>query len=107
MSIEKIVEKGELLDRYGALLTDRQRDCLDLYYNENLTLAEIAEHFHISRQAVHDAMRHGEEQLMTYESALQLVSKKPEKERAMRELMKLIPDQRRREARALMDCLWD
>lgn len=52
-------------------------------------------------------MRHGEEQLMTYESALQLVSKKPEKERAMRELMKLIPDQRRREARALMDCLWD
>ena len=34
-------------------------------------------------------------------------SKKPEKERAMRELMKLIPDQRRREARALMDCLWD
>lgn len=107
MSIENIVWKGELLDCYGALLTERQRDCLDLYYNENLTLAEIAEHFHISRQAVHDAMRHGEEQLMTYESALQLVSKKPEKERAMRELMKLIPDQRRREARALMDCLWD
>ena len=107
MSIENIVEKGELLDRYGALLTDRQRDCLDLYYNENLTLAEIAEHFHISRQAVHDAMRHGEEQLMTYESALHLVSMRGDKERAARELMELIPDQYHTRARVLIDCLWD
>ena len=43
MSIENIVEKGELLDCYGELLTKRQKDCLDLYYNENLTLAEIAD----------------------------------------------------------------
>lgn len=107
MSIENIVEKGELLDKYGALLTDRQRDCLDLYYNENLTLAEIAEHFHISRQAVHDAMRHGEEQLMTYESALHLVSMRGDKERAARELMELIPDQYHTRARVLIDCLWD
>ena len=71
MSIENIVEKGELLDCYGELLTKRQKDCLDLYYNENLTLAEIADYFHISRQAVHDAMRHGEEQLLSYEAALQ------------------------------------
>lgn len=63
MFLENIVQKGELLDCYGALLTVRQRECLELYYNENLTLAEIAEYFHISRQAVHDAMRHGEEQL--------------------------------------------
>ena len=61
MFLENIVQKGELLDCYGALLTVRQRECLELYYNENLTLAEIAEYFHISRQAVHDAMRHGEE----------------------------------------------
>ena len=107
MSIENIVEKGELLDRYGALLTQRQRDCLDLYYNENLTLAEIAEHFHISRQAVHDAMRHGEEQLMTYESVLHLVSMKGDKEKAARELMEMIPDQYHRKARVLIDCLWE
>ena len=66
MFLENIVQKGELLDCYGALLTVRQRECLELYYNENLTLAEIAEYFHISRQAVHDAMRHGEEQLENY-----------------------------------------
>ena len=107
MSIENIVEKGELLDRYGALLTKRQRDCLDLYYNENLTLAEIAEHFHISRQAVHDAMRHGEEQLMTYESVLHLVSMRGDKEKAARALMEMIPDQYPRKARVLIDCLWE
>ena len=54
MSIENIVEKAELLDCYGMLLTARQRECLDLYYNENLTLAEIAEYFHISRQCFAD-----------------------------------------------------
>ena len=64
MSLEKIVQKGELLDIYGKLLTKRQRECLELYYDENLTLAEIAEHFNISRQAVHDAMRHGEDCLL-------------------------------------------
>ena len=53
MSLENVVQNGELLDCYGELLTPRQRECLDLYYNENLTLAEIAEYFHISRQAVH------------------------------------------------------
>ena len=101
MSIENIVEKGELLDQYGALLTDRQRECLDLYYNENLTLAEIAGHFHISRQAVHDAMRHGEEQLLAYESALHLVSLRPEK------LLGMIPEEHRQDARQLIDLLSD
>lgn len=70
MSLENIVEKGALLDCYGGLLSDRQRECLDLYYNENLSLGEIAEEFHISRQAVHDAMQRGEEQLAVYEAAL-------------------------------------
>lgn len=107
MSIENIVRKGELLDRYGALLTERQRDCLDLYYNENLTLAEIAEHFHISRQAVHDAMRHGEEQLMSYEAALHLVSSREKKEAAARELLKMVPSKDEARARALIDFLSD
>ena len=107
MSIENIVKKGELLDRYGALLTVRQRDCLDLYYNENLTLAEIAEHFHISRQAVHDAMRHGEEQLIMYENALHLVSRKQEREKVAEKLMELVPNRHREKARTLIDYLWD
>lgn len=90
MSLEKIVQKGELLDIYGKLLTKRQRECLELYYDENLTLAEIAEHFNISRQAVHDAMRHGEEQLYTYEKELNIVTKRKERQNNIEKLKILL-----------------
>ena len=97
MSLENVVQNGELLDCYGELLTPRQRECLDLYYNENLTLAEIAEYFHISRQAVHDAMRHGEEQLRTYESALHLAEAES--------LEGMIPEAKKSEAEPLLRIL--
>lgn len=105
MSIENIVEKGELLDCYGELLTMRQKECLDLYYNENLTLAEIAEHFHISRQAVHDAMRHGEEQLLSYEKVLHMAALKRKKERAAGRLMGLLSSDMKEEIRPLLKVL--
>lgn len=105
MSIENIVEKSELLDCYGALLTERQRDCLDLYYNENLTLAEIAAYFHISRQAVHDAMRHGEEQLLAYEAALHLASLKRKREEAAGKLLSFVPMNAKKEAESLLRVL--
>lgn len=98
MSLENIVRKGDLLDCYGALLTARQRECLDLYYNENLSLGEIAEHFHISRQAVHDAMRHGEEQLMAYESALHMEESRTARKAAAEALARLVKPERAAEA---------
>ena len=45
-----------LLDFYGEILTQRQREFFDLYYNEDLSLAEIAENYDISRQGVLDAI---------------------------------------------------
>ena len=45
-----------LLDFYGEILTPRQREFFDLYYNEDLSLAEIAENYDISRQGVRDAI---------------------------------------------------
>lgn len=98
MSLENIVRKGDLLDCYGALLTARQRECLDLYYNENLSLGEIAEHFHISRQAVHDAMRHGEEQLMAYESVLHMEESRTARKAAAEALARLVKPERAAEA---------
>ena len=64
-----------LLDCYGGLLTERQRDLLDGYYNEDLSLAELASPSGISRQAVHDSIRRGERQLLTYEEQLGLAAK--------------------------------
>ncbi len=56
-----------LLDCYGELLTQKQRDCFDLYCNQDLTLAEIAELMGTSRQGVHDAVTRAETQLRRYE----------------------------------------
>ena len=68
----KNLEIGVLLDLYGKLLTDKQFEVLDLYYNDDLSLAEIAEQYDISRQGVHDAIKRGEELLVGYEKVLGL-----------------------------------
>lgn len=95
MSLKTIVEIGELLDFYGVLLTGRQREYMELYYNENLTLAEIAGHFSISRQAVHDTMGHAEEQLRAYEAKLQLFQKRMERMKLAEEILQRLPQEDR------------
>lgn len=59
-----------LIDIYGNVLSDRQKDVVDLYYNEDLSLAEISENCGITRQGVRDAIRHGVETLRSLEKAL-------------------------------------
>lgn len=59
-----------LLDCYGSLLTERQRALLEGYYDEDLSLSELAEPLGISRQAVHDSIRRGERQLEQYEAQM-------------------------------------
>ena len=64
-----------LLDFYGEILTQRQREFFDLYYNEDLSLAEIAENYDISRQGVRDAIVRSETVLRETEEKLGLVKK--------------------------------
>ena len=64
-----------LFDWYGPLLSDKQRDCYDLYYNEDLSLAEIAELKGISRQGVWDAIHHAEDNLREYEQKTGLIKR--------------------------------
>ena len=64
-----------LLDVYGQLLTEKQRDAIDMYYNEDLSLAEIAEEISISRQGVLASIKQGEKHLEEYENALGIVKR--------------------------------
>jgi len=64
-----------LFDFYGALLTEKQRLIFDLYYQDDLSLGEIAEEQGISRQAVYDIIKRSENLLEEYEHKLQLVNK--------------------------------
>ena len=61
-----------LMDFYGDLLTEKQRDTLDLYYNKDYSLAEIAEDLDISRQGVRDFIKRGEKQLHDFENVLKM-----------------------------------
>lgn len=73
--IDKITEASLLYDFYGQLLTKRKQEVMELYHEENLTLAEIADEFGISRAAVHDSLKSAEKSLQEYEQKLKLVSK--------------------------------
>lgn len=75
MKIDEVIQTSLLYDFYGSLLTDRQREVMELYYGENLSLSEIAAEFSISRQGVHDALKNAEKGLHEYEQKLGLVEK--------------------------------
>ena len=67
---QKNLEFSLLLDYYAPALTDKQRDILTMYYNEDLSLAEIAQDCGITRQGVRDAIKHGEATLTDLEQKL-------------------------------------
>ena len=89
---EKDLKIGYLLDFYGNLLSDKKRTALDRYYNDDLSLAEIAEELGISRQGVRELVKHAEEELLFYEENLRLAEKfrktKEETERLLTLLQK-------------------
>ncbi|MBQ8550877.1 MAG: winged helix-turn-helix transcriptional regulator [Clostridia bacterium] len=68
----KDFEVSRLLDVYGALLPEKQRLLIELYYNDDLSLSEISENEGITRQGVRDALKRAEQQLRSYEEALHL-----------------------------------
>ncbi|HHW70005.1 MAG TPA: hypothetical protein GX392_01460 [Clostridiales bacterium] len=73
--MEKFTEMSMLLDIYGSMLTPKQRDIMDLYYNYDLTLAEIGENKKISRQGVYDIIKRSEKILTKMEVNLKINAK--------------------------------
>ena len=78
-----------LLDFYGAILTEKQRESLELYYNEDLSLAEIAEIAQISRQGVRDNIKRGESILLEMEEKLGFFNKYSDLDEVMEQLTNL------------------
>lgn len=71
--LKKTVEISVLYDFYSQLLTEKQRDIVDLYYNQDLSLGEIAEELDVSRQAVYDMLKRTERLLYQYEEKLNFI----------------------------------
>ena len=74
-TVEKTIQIAMLYDFYGELLTPRQKEVLQYYYEENYSLSETAEELGVSRQAVHDTIHKAEKALRGYEQKLGLVER--------------------------------
>ena len=90
------IDRALLLDFYGELLTEKQRRYWDLHWNEDLSLAEIAELEGLSRQGVWDILRRAEQNLREVEQKTGLIrrflDRRDEIEEIRRELSELLPD---------------
>lgn len=71
--IDNLAETSLLYDFYGALLTEKQREVMELYHEENFSIVEIAEELGVSKQAVHENLRKSEKILRSYEDKLGLM----------------------------------
>lgn len=72
---QKSLEIGYLLDFYGDLLNERRRTVLDMYYNEDMSLSEIAETLSITRQGARDLIKKAGDELLHYEEKLGVARK--------------------------------
>lgn len=88
--MKNILEISLLFDFYRELLTEKQIEVFSLYYDDDFSLAEIAEQLNISRQAVHDILKRGEKLLYKYESKLKLVEKFLHQQKAIEEILNII-----------------
>ena len=75
-----------LFDYYGGMLTEKQRDCFDMRYNQDLSLGEIAEELRISRQAVYDNLSRTEALLKNMEEKTGCVSRDRQMRKAMQSI---------------------
>ena len=76
-----------LFDTYGGMLTDKQRECFDMRYNQDLSLGEIAQMLGVSRQAVNDNLKKTEALLRRMEENIGCVKRDMQIRRAAQEIL--------------------
>lgn len=105
--MKDVVGRGYLLDFYGALLTERQRYCMQEHYENDLSLGEIAEELKVSRQAVYDNLQRANQILDDYEAKLHLVEQFLEREEIVAKLREAIEKEigKSAEIDKLLNCL--
>lgn len=84
------IESGILFEIYGGLLTERKRDMMELYHDEDLSLSEIAENRGISRAAVYDALHSARESIENYENKLGILAKSRKREAIIRDMRRCV-----------------
>lgn len=92
--MEKNIKISMLLEIYGNLLTERQSDTVDLYYNQNLSLSEIADEINVTRQAVRKNLVEAEKNLFEYEKKLKFLEKNIQRKEKIDEILNLINDEK-------------
>lgn len=90
--MEKDLRISLLLDFYGRMLTEKQKEVVELYYNEDLSLAEIAQHSGITRQGVRDSIKRAEFQLIDCEEKLGLMQRFREIQDGLNEIIRCAAD---------------
>ena len=85
--MEKNIEISILSQIYKNMLTEKQFSILDEYYNSDFSLSEIAENYNITRQAVRDVIKKGENKLFEYEEKLLIMKKMLKQEKQIQEII--------------------
>ena len=85
--MDKNIKMSILCQIYGKLLTEKQYQVLDDYYNNDLSLSEIAENLNITRQAVRDNIKKGENKLFEYEEKLLFMKKTMNQEKQIENIL--------------------
>ena len=90
--MDDLYEVSMLLDFYGQMLTQRQFEILDLHYNSDYSLGEIAQHLNISRQGVYDNIKRGKTALTALEEKLGLMGRFLKQKDRAGDIMKLLEE---------------
>ncbi|MDI9467209.1 MAG: YlxM family DNA-binding protein [Syntrophomonadaceae bacterium] len=88
--LDKLDQIILLNDFYGPLLTMRQQEVLNLYYEQDWSLSEIASQYNITRQAVYDLVKRSERLLQDYEQRLHLVKRFQDTQAQIEEVYRLL-----------------